>query len=115
MNPEVKVKWLEALRSGDYAQATQNLGWREPGQASPGPTSYCCLGVLCDISGLGRWELRDPSHHGYWYLDEIGDLPKEVAEWAGLQPVVDTRYLMQLNDSGENDFHQIADYIEENL
>lgn len=37
----------EALRSGDYPQATGHLR-----------TSYgfCCLGVACDISGLGEWD-----------------------------------------------------------
>ena len=38
--------WQEALRSGDYKQgkgALNNKG------------KMCCLGVACDISGLGRW------------------------------------------------------------
>lgn len=42
MNPEVKVRWLEALRSGKFKQGNGAL-CNEGG--------YCCLGVLCEIEG----------------------------------------------------------------
>lgn len=53
MNPEVKTKWLAALRSGNYKQGRMALK-RGVGD---GTADYCCLGVLCDISGLGAWEI----------------------------------------------------------
>ena len=44
--------WVDALRSGKYQQARGAL---KTGDA------YCCLGVACDISGLGTWDRT-------WYL-----------------------------------------------
>ena len=40
MKPEIKERWLIALRSGNYQQGK--------GQLKDGDR-YCCLGVLCDI------------------------------------------------------------------
>lgn len=47
MNKEVKTKWLEALRSGKYKQGQGCLAFNG---------KFCCLGVLCDISGVGKWD-----------------------------------------------------------
>lgn len=46
MNNFVK-KWLVALKSGQYKQTTGTL------KDSDG---YCCLGVACEISNLGKWD-----------------------------------------------------------
>jgi hypothetical protein len=43
MDPELKVKWLEALRSGDFPQGQGAL--HDNGK-------YCCLGVLAQIASL---------------------------------------------------------------
>ena len=48
MNADLKRKWLAALRSGKYQQAKAALHRQGDG--------FCCLGVLCDVSGLGKWE-----------------------------------------------------------
>lgn len=40
MQPKLKQKWIEALRSGKYVQTHSHLN---------NPDGYCCLGVLCDI------------------------------------------------------------------
>lgn len=40
LNPEIKKKWVKALRSGKYNQCD--------GQLRQGDT-FCCLGVLCDL------------------------------------------------------------------
>jgi hypothetical protein len=47
LDPKVKKKWLEALRSGDYKQAQGVLG--TVSKKTNEPIAYCCLGVLCDI------------------------------------------------------------------
>ena len=48
MNPEVKKRWLAALRSGEYAQTTGKLHRLDPDVFEPNdiPAGYCCLGVL---------------------------------------------------------------------
>lgn len=45
---ENRKKWLEALRSGQYDQTKMRLVRVE----DDGKRSYCCLGVLCELSGL---------------------------------------------------------------
>jgi len=93
MNPEVKQLWLNALRSGKYTQGKSLL--------RPTESTYCCLGVLCQIA-----EERDickyiPSedHAGFTiqYPDvfqdgfcdgnvyEDSELPWVVKQWAGLE------------------------------
>ena len=46
MNPEIKAKWVAALRSGEYKQAK--------GQLRIG-NSFCCLGVLCNLHAQAHW------------------------------------------------------------
>jgi hypothetical protein len=89
MNPEVKQKWIDALRSGDYEQGSEKLR---------GVNGYCCLGVLCDIYAREhdtQWEFRgydelsdesNPHPMDYWYFDDQSEfLPKIVMNWAGLK------------------------------
>lgn len=45
--------WIEALESGRYKQTNGVL--RRKGEG------FCCLGVLCDLSGLGEWQ-----DQAYW-------------------------------------------------
>ena len=51
---EAQEKWAVALESGDYQQ-TDGLLRKGDG--------YCCLGVGCDLSALGEWN-----------IDNYGDL-----------------------------------------
>lgn len=113
MNVEVKEAWVAALRSGKYKQG---------GGALRKDDAFCCLGVLCDISGLGSW-------NGGTY-EPMGDhradssciyLPREVVEWAGVSswnPALlkggERITLASMNDGGST-FGQIADTIERDL
>jgi len=45
MTPEVKEKWLAALRSGEYEQARNDFMATKDGK-----TRYCCLAVLTDLA-----------------------------------------------------------------
>lgn len=112
MNENAK-KWVAALRSGDYEQET--IGWMrqayQPGYESKtknGPDKFCCLGVLCDISGLAKWK-------GASYMGQIRHLPETVMEWAGLRDecgeINSTFSLTGQNDAGKS-FNEIADIIE---
>lgn len=119
MNPDVKQKWVEALRSGDYGQTTSFLRTSE---------GFCCLGVLCDLyhneTGLGKWKLIDYTDgkdvEGFQGNDQ--DLPEEVRSWAGLKfhspafefskdGLYNAGVLSELNDSNFR-FREIADIIE---
>lgn len=126
MNPAVKEKWLNALRSGKFSQAQRRL--RKNG-------AYCCLGVLCELYRQevgGEWR-GDPDGYedngvtvfwagrGHDYSATV--LPAAVRKWAGLvnnspavrpdKEVVEVE-LAHLNDHGSS-FAEIADLIEEHL
>lgn len=133
MKTEIKTRWLEALRSGEYEQGRKVLRTADD--------KFCCLGVLCELAvadgaitsrtvkeGLGDGEVSL-----WWYEGEMVDgsavwmnsstttLPAKAVEWAGLDktnPGVEidgeTLSLAGLNDEGRT-FDEIADLIEEQL
>lgn len=117
MNPTIKARWVEALRSGSYAQGKHTL--------RSSADRYCCLGVLCDLAvhdGEGEWfDLAPGSQDGpRWHVEDGADgfsqtgLTRHVMDWAGVGPLTqDTLILM--NDQDGAPFEQIAQYIEENL
>lgn len=114
MIKEIADKWVAALRSGKYPQAKKALRTAN---------GFCCLGVLCDISGLGKWSdeiasnFDGPNQHEF--LGRSNFLPEEVQKWAGMKTsdgasFVDTQGLTVLNDQLNFDFSKIADIIEKN-
>lgn len=112
MDPEVKARWVAALRSGDYEQGAHALRTND--------NRYCCLGVLCDVVDPAGW-----SSGGGHRCGINSYLPSSVAREVGLstRPEVpdprgefggDRVGLDILNDSSYS-FAQIADLIEEHL
>ena len=112
MNPQIKQKWVSALRSGDYQQG-QNYLRTDNG--------FCCLGVLCDLYGKennAEWNLANNGHN-YEFQDKESHLPSSVIEWAGVEDsnpyiIGGIGTLSGLNDKGFT-FNEIADLIEEHL
>jgi len=118
------MELVAALRSGEYEQARQVL------KSSRG---YCCLGVACEISGLGEWEeeVAEEGTNRYLYLNSHSSLPDQVKEHFGFKdnfgaiydPTVRIRIpraysrryaaLASANDDGVT-FAEIADFIEKN-
>lgn len=121
MNPEVKAKWVAALRSGRFKQGREALRDCED--------NFCCLGVLCEIAAEEHITARSQSHpnDAYRYGVEgshrsLFFLPFEVIRWSGLgavNPTVqyngETKSLIDLNDGLALPFPQIADLIEAQL
>jgi hypothetical protein len=113
MNPEIRAKWTEALRSDKYKQVTGFLN------ADGG---MCCLGVLCDILHPEQWKQDLDVDAGLYLFDgemqlppdwiciEAG-LPVPIRDGEGSNPVND---LAEANDGGMT-FEQIADIIEARL
>jgi len=112
MNPQIKQKWVDALRSGEYQQG-QNYLRTDNG--------FCCLGVLCDLYGKENnveWNLANNGHN-YEFQDNGSILPLSVMVWSGIEgqnPDIDngTETLSGLNDNGYT-FIEIADVIEKQL
>jgi hypothetical protein len=110
MNPQIKQKWVSALRSGDYQQTQEHLHDKN---------GFCCLGVLCDLYGKEHnveWNLANmPGYYAFQGRETV--LPLSVIEWAGvigIDPLIGKVSLAELNDKGST-FEQIADLIEEHL
>ena len=108
LNENAKA-WVAALRSGDYTQ-TQKMLRRVTKENG---TSFCCLGVACDLyrNTVG----------GNWDTIVLADseLTPAVMDWLGLEDSIGTYYnangnnftLVGLNDNEYFTFAQIADVI----
>ena len=113
MNPEIKSKWVAALRSGKYKQTKNVLRNRD---------SFCCLGVLCNLHAKAHPEIAVRQRDKAMYLGNTRFLPVEVQKWAefssrsGVLPchVDGLTTLAEMNDSGKT-FEAIAKVIETQL
>ena len=110
MNADIKQRWVEALRSGQYKQGQGCLRTNN---------AYCCLGVLCelhrqDFPDKGWQQAKAPILMlGYISKYTAHYPPREVSDWASLTPSA-YELLATANDSGA-DFPTIASLIEEML
>ena len=105
MTPEMKQQWVEALRSGRYAQAKKNLRIR----TSEGD-SYCCLGVLCEVVAPNDWRADDSHDISFGGDKTINYVVHEVG--------LDSRHLdvlVHMNDIEGKTLAEIADYIEREI
>ncbi len=106
MNQQVKQKWVDALKSGDYQQTRATL---------KDQSGFCCLGVLCDLYSKETGE--DWVQDGRDYYP-----PTAVCEWAGFVNTYNPKVeygeerlsLADLNDNGKS-FKEIAAIIQEQL
>src|SRR5687767_12329689 len=108
MNPGVKAKWLEALRSGKYKQA--RLRMRHPNGAGT-EDGFCCLGVLCEVLRPNEWTR---SESGSWMHHGNMEYPSgQILREAGLEFNQAKRFA-GMNDNRDT-FEEIADHIEDEL
>jgi len=99
LNKENVLKVCDALESGKYEQGTNQMRMDMDGK-------YCCLGVACDVSGLGEWSDDDT------YLGSRDFLPSEVKSWLGFAdkygPAICGKHSSSsANDSGKS-FYDIS-------
>jgi hypothetical protein len=107
LNPELKKKWIDALRSGKYNQGRTYLAKNN---------NYCCLGVLADLSG----NLTDEKENGIRFCKTNEESPKGkgwscVSLWAESDILINKEQkskLIRMNDEENRTFPEIADYIE---
>src|SRR6267154_3512665 len=97
-----KDKWVKALRSGEYAQG-RNFLCKEGKEYD----RVCCLGVLCDIVGPGKWKYSDKGISKCEYQEPDVELPpRRVLGKVGLSPDC-ADHLATMNDDGKK-FSTIA-------
>lgn len=118
MRKEIAMKWVAALRSGDYKQTTSQLRNAE---------GFCCLGVLCNIHAQEHPKVAAKETNPYVYLGSSYTLPEEVMKWAKLSSDIGQKqsrawfdlngtqyhHLASANDTGVS-FKRIATWIEKN-
>lgn len=112
MNPEVKQKWVDALRSGKYNQIKTNLKSK---------IGFCALGVLVDLFLLEKnldWKLyidHSEFNGNDSHLHNRVITWNDIVTWANVDNNFDVYTVSCMNDDRQKTFHEIADYIEENL
>lgn len=101
--PDLKAKWLAALRSGEFIQGHTQL------RSSDG-SKHCCLGVLCVVAGLEINEdgTNTTAGNGYEPIQKLGLPPREASD---LYCMNDDHFGTPQNAL----FSDIADHIEKNL
>ncbi len=111
---EFAIKWMAALRSGEYQQAT---GWLKSVVYDPDPLQpkfkYCCLGVAGEICGC----TMKPEQDGYLDNNDessVGNLEKIPEELIGGKSGTLPHVLADMNDNGKT-FNEIADWIQDNV
>jgi|RhiMethySRZTD1v2_1073278.scaffolds.fasta_scaffold157360_2 hypothetical protein len=113
MNQQIKQQWVDALRSGTYAQGQMELRAMEDDR-------YCVNGVLCDLHSQahGRKGWIQLGHRRAWFYLENHSFPaKAVRAWADIHEDTLTE-LERLNDARGREglsFEELALYIENNL
>lgn len=110
MDPELKKRWVEALRSGEYEQGTGHLRTKDE--------KFCCLGVLGDVAGYDWEESPGPYLLNAKGSKSGGLLPAVLNAELGIPSDIEIQ-LSNMNDGAEgyrpSTFEEIADYIEEHL
>ena len=108
MDPELKRRWLKALRGGRYEQAQFTLR-----DYDGNGYSHCCLGVLLDVVDPGGWRNERGGHHRLGGRSSRG---REAFIGApgkfGLGRKQNV--LAKMNDEGHS-FIDIADWIDREL
>lgn len=110
MNPDDKIAWIAALRSGEFKQDEGYLRTDD---------GFCCLGVLCHLKEVPFDKVKDdisPEYEEYQFTFADGSkFIGSVSEgFCGLE-LTDQEKLIDLNDTQGKTFAEIADYIEANL
>lgn len=118
LKSEIKLKWVNALRSGKYDQGK--------GRLKDDENKFCCLGVLCDVINPGSWKLcpivgwkHGDIDVGAIHSDEFADLFEADNALEAVHQKTDINLiqdrLIKMNDDEGKSFEEIADYVEENL
>jgi hypothetical protein len=106
MDADIKNKWVEGLRSGDYQQGRRVMFDIETNCA-------CALGVLCEVMKLPVLEVK--GNRKLYVFGSVANVNgHSIPEgYAGLE-FADINRVITMNDEWRMDFDSIANYIQEN-
>lgn len=108
MNPDLRLRWAAALRSGKYAQGHGYLC------SISYPNKYCCLGVLAKLENLFSSTLAPSSALALQLKPPYNTtraLPEALCGELGLSDEAQ-QCLIQANDIDGWAFNEIADALE---
>lgn len=136
IDPEIKELWTTALRSDAFLQGKKSLKIIRRDELGKRIIRHCCLGVLCEITGMEELPSSCPNLYDldFGFPDDPDDhnstvLPYQLAAGVGFisdsnSPMVNPSFyypdnlgntqshsLADLNDAGLT-FSQIADVID---
>jgi len=100
---ENRAKWIKALSSGRYRQAEGILRHIDHGRKK-----YCCLGVACQISRLGKWNEQDIFTINGESSDVCLKRLPSVRRWLGMSMEQNSK-AVKMNDEDCLSFKQIAE------
>lgn len=98
LKDDVKVRFLAALRSGDFEQGKGALR-RD--------NKYCCLGVLCELSPVEPY--REEENSRYYFDGDSSALPSSVQQWALVDPAGDMASSALAFDVTDDDLEYLAE------
>ena len=112
VNRALMVKWIDALRSGDYPQIRGFLHTTK---------GLDCLGVLCDVVDPNGWNMeklytvhnRDTVFYEFLYKGQTSTytIPDALVADLGVEDNF-AYYMVELSDKKGLDFNQIAEILE---
>lgn len=107
MKKTLRQKWINALRSGKYKQASFALHDER---------GYCCLGVLASVTGCKWYRDGETGHLSPFVGDKSmrhrqGDYLK--TDFCGLH--LRTQKKLAIMNDEHKTFREIADYIEKRI
>lgn len=114
LDPDFKVKWLAALRSGKYKQGQRELYNKILNQ-------FCCLGVGGDVCGIPLEDMdgKNSFNKDVFYPEIIRDVPELLTGFATIadrgNPLIYQLTVMNDSTTERKTFAEIADWIEANL
>lgn len=106
LNKKFKAKWLNALRSGKYAQTKETLADTD---------GFCCLGVACVVAGIPLNKIGDNALPSDLREEDQMKLPPffreaDYAKGKNAEKIVNK--CVNMNDTQNLTFKQIADRLE---
>ena len=107
MDKELKLKWLEALKSGTYTKTTYRVIRKAQ------DNTFDVIGVLLDVVDPNGWILHKDNTYFHKLSWGTGSIKIKVLASLGLDTFIESK-LIYLNDHNK-DWTQVIKFIEETL
>ena len=110
----------DALIVSPYRQTTGVLKEFNPVGDDPDSPYYCAVGLACELSELGSWEMAEGHGCLYYLIPDTPEdkqslyMPEAVRHFYGFTLYMEAR-LLEMNDDEAHDFEEIGLWLETEL